>query len=188
MRVDSKLRTSNRRIFACGDVAGRFQFTHAADAAARIVIQNALFLGRARADRLVIPWCTYTDPELAHVGMTAREAEQATDIETITIPYAELDRARLDGADEGFLRIHAARRSGRILGATVVGARGGEAIGQISLAMTAGVTLGRIAATVYPYPTYGEALKKAADAWRRTKLTPGAKRILGFVRYLGVRR
>lgn len=185
--VDVRLRTSNRRIFACGDVAGRYQFTHAADAAARIVIQNALFLGRARADRLVIPWCTYTAPELAHVGMTGPEAEQTADIDTITIPYAELDRARLDGADDGFLRIHAARGRGRILGATVVGARAGEAIGQISLAMTAGVTLGGIAAAVYPYPTYGEALKKAADAWRRTKLTPGAKRILAFVRYLGAR-
>jgi pyruvate/2-oxoglutarate dehydrogenase complex dihydrolipoamide dehydrogenase (E3) component len=187
LSVDSRLRTSNRRVFACGDVAGRYQFTHAADAAARVVIQNALFFGRASADRLVIPWCTYTAPELAHVGMTQRDAERTANVETITVPYAELDRARLDGADDGFLRIHAARRNGRILGATVVGARAGETIGQISLAMTAGVTLAKIAAAVYPYPTYGEALKKAADAWRRTKLTPGAKRILAFIRYLGVR-
>ena len=187
LRVDARLRTSNRRIFACGDVTNRYPFTHAADAGARIVIQNALFLGRARADRVAIPWCTYTAPELAHVGMTARDAEHTAHVATITIPYAELDRARLDGADDGFLRIHAARRSGRILGATIVGARAGETIGQITLAMTAGVTLGKIAAAVYPYPTYGEALKKAADAWRRTKLTPRTKRILAIVRYLGVR-
>jgi pyruvate/2-oxoglutarate dehydrogenase complex dihydrolipoamide dehydrogenase (E3) component len=187
LRVDTRLRTSNRRVFACGDVTGGDQFTHAADAAARIVIQNALFLGRARADRATIPWCTYTDPELAHVGMTAQAAESAASVETITIPYADLDRARIDGADEGFLRIHAARRSGRILGATVVGSRAGETIGQISLAMTSGIPLGKIAAAVYPYPTYGEALKKAADAWRRTKLTSGTKRLLRFVRYFGAR-
>jgi pyruvate/2-oxoglutarate dehydrogenase complex dihydrolipoamide dehydrogenase (E3) component len=119
--------------------------------------------------------------------MTKREAEHTADVETITVPYAELDRARLDGADDGFLRIHAARRNGRILGATVVGARAGETVGQISLAITAGLTLAKIAAAIYPYPTYGEALKKAADAWRRTKLTPGTKRILAFVRYLGIR-
>jgi pyruvate/2-oxoglutarate dehydrogenase complex dihydrolipoamide dehydrogenase (E3) component len=187
VRVDTRLRTSNRRIFACGDVTGRFQFTHAADACARVVIQNALFLGRARSDRLVIPWCTYTDPELAHVGMGASAAASTAGAMTLTIPYGEVDRARIDGADDGFLRIHVARRSGRILGATVVGARAGETIGQISLAMTAGVTLGKIAAAVYPYPSYGEALKKAADAWRRTKLTPAAKRFLRLIGYLGTR-
>lgn len=187
VHVDAHLRTSNRRIFACGDVAGRFQFTHAADAGARIVIQNALFLGRARADRAVIPWCTYTDPELAHVGMGASEAASSGDVLTITVPYGELDRARLDGADHGFLRVHATRKSGRILGATVVGAHAGETIGQLTLSMTAGITLGKIAGTVYPYPTYGEAIKKAADAWRRTKLTPGARRFLRLIRYLGVR-
>jgi pyruvate/2-oxoglutarate dehydrogenase complex dihydrolipoamide dehydrogenase (E3) component len=187
LRLDDRLRTSNRRVFACGDVTGTDQLTHAADAAARLVIQNALFLGRARVDRGRIPRCAYTDPEIAHVGMTANDAEGTTNVATITIDYADLDRARLDGADDGFLRIHATRRSGRILGATVVGARAGETIAQVSLAMTAKVPLGKIAATVYPYPTYGEALKKAADAWRRTKLTPGTKQLLNIVRYLGVR-
>jgi len=187
LRVDARLRTSNRRIFACGDVAGRYQFTHAADAAARVVIQNALFLGRVRADRTVIPWCTYTDPEIAHVGIDAAGAAKTRGVITITVPYDELDRARLDGAVGGFVRLHVARRTGRVLGATVVGARAGETIGQIALAMTGGVTLGTIAVTVYPYPTYGEALRKAADAWRRTKLTPTTKKILLFVRHLGTR-
>jgi pyruvate/2-oxoglutarate dehydrogenase complex dihydrolipoamide dehydrogenase (E3) component len=186
-RVDAHLRTSNRRVFACGDVTGTDQFTHAADAAARIVIRNALFFGRARMDRALIPWCTYTDPEIAHVGINARDAGARADVATLTVAYADLDRARLDGADDGFLRIHALRRSGRILGATAVGARAGETIGQVSVAMTAAVPLAKIAAAVYPYPTYGEALKKAADAWRRAKLTPRAKRILNLVRYLATK-
>jgi pyruvate/2-oxoglutarate dehydrogenase complex dihydrolipoamide dehydrogenase (E3) component len=185
--VDARLRTTNRKIFACGDVTGGFQFTHAADAAARTVIRNALFLGRTRADRAVVPWCTYTDPEVAHVGMTSSVASAAAHVETITIPYAELDRARLDGAERGFLRVHVDRRRGRILGAGAVGERAGETIGQISLAMTAGLTLGSIAEAVYPYPTYGEAIKKVADTWRRGKLTPFSRRILNLIRHLGVR-
>lgn len=187
LRINARLRTSNRRIFACGDVAGGHQFTHAADAAARVVIQNALFLGRVRADRAVIPWCTYTDPEIAHVGVDAAGAAKMRGVITLTVPYEELDRARLDGATEGFLRVHVARRTGRVLGATVVGARAGETIGQVALAMTGGVKLGTIAATVYPYPTYGEALRKAADAWRRAKLTPATKKILHIVKQLGAR-
>ena len=188
IRVDVRLRTTNRRVYACGDVASPYQFTHAADAGARIVIQNALFLGRARADRVAIPWCTYTDPELAHVGLDAAAAAGDASVAMVEVPYAELDRARLDGADEGFLRLHVAARSGKILGATVVGERAGEIIGGISLAMSAGISLAQVAATVYPYPTYGEALKRAADAWRRTKLTPLTRRALALVLKLGSRR
>jgi pyruvate/2-oxoglutarate dehydrogenase complex dihydrolipoamide dehydrogenase (E3) component len=187
LRLDRRLRTTNRRIYACGDVASRYQFTHAADAAARVVIQNALFFGRARADRLLIPWCTYTEPEVAHVGMNAAEAANVSSATTIDVPFAELDRARLDGADEGFLRLHAVRKSGVILGATVVGERAGEIIGEVALAMNGGVGLGKVAATIYPYPTYGEALKKAADAWRRGKLTPSTRRVLDLVRGLATR-
>jgi pyruvate/2-oxoglutarate dehydrogenase complex dihydrolipoamide dehydrogenase (E3) component len=187
IRVDPRLRTSNRRVFACGDVTGGFQFTHAADAAARTVIRNALFLGRARHDRIVVPWCTYTDPEIGHVGMADGEAAKTSAITTITIPHEELDRARLDGAQEGFLRLHVEARSGRIRGATAVGTRAGEIVGQISMAMTAGVGLAKIASAVYPYPSYGEALKRGADAWRRTKLTPASRRILNLLRSLGSR-
>jgi pyruvate/2-oxoglutarate dehydrogenase complex dihydrolipoamide dehydrogenase (E3) component len=187
VEVDARLRTTNRRVFACGDVASRFQFTHAADAGARVVIQNALFLGRARADRLIIPWCTFTEPEIAHVGIHAAEATKDASITTLDVPFSEVDRARLDGADDGFLRIHVVKKGGAIRGATIVGERAGELIGQVTLAMNAKVSLGKIAATIYPYPTYGDALKKAADAWRRTKLTPKARRILGIVRGLGTR-
>jgi pyruvate/2-oxoglutarate dehydrogenase complex dihydrolipoamide dehydrogenase (E3) component len=187
VRVDARLRTTNRRIFACGDVTGGYLFTHAADAAARIVIRNALFLGRARADRAIIPWCTYTSPELAHVGMNASRAEATDGVDTVTIPFADVDRARLDGDDEGFFRVHVAHRTGRILGATCVGEHAGDIIGQVSLAMTAGISLATVASTVYPYPTHGEVLRKSADSWRRSQLTPTTRRILNAIRYLGSR-
>lgn len=187
LRVDARLRTSNRRVYACGDVTGGLQFTHAADAAARVVIRNALFLGRAALDAGSIPWCTYTQPEVGHVGMDAVSAERSGGIDTVTVPFADVDRARLDGADEGFLRLYVSRRGGRLRGATVVGERAGEIVGQISLAMSANIRLAAVAEAVYPYPTYGEALKRAADAWRRTKLTPTTRRILNLVRYFGSR-
>jgi pyruvate/2-oxoglutarate dehydrogenase complex dihydrolipoamide dehydrogenase (E3) component len=176
--VDRHLRTSNRRIYACGDVASEYRFTHAADAQARIVIQNALFFGRARVDRLVMPWCTYTSPELAHVGMTERDAANASiPIETMTIALSDVDRAVLDGGEEGFLRLHLRKGSDRIVGATLVSEHAGDMLGELALAVTAGVGLARIAATIHPYPTNGEVVKKAADAWRRSRLSPPVKRI-----------
>lgn len=179
--VDDRLRTSNRRIFAAGDVASKYQFTHVADALARIAIQNALFHGRAKASGLVVPWCTYTSPEVAHVGLYAEEArERGREVETLTIPLAELDRARLDGDEEGFLRVHLAKGKDRVLGATLVAAHAGEMLGELCLAATAGVGLGKIAATIHPYPTQGEAVKRAADAWRRGKLTPLVKRVFAW--------
>ncbi len=182
VEVDERLRTTNRKIYAAGDVASAYKFTHAADAMARIVIQNALFFGRARADRLVIPWCTYTSPELAHVGISEHEAAaQGIEMDTITVPLADVDRAVLDGQDEGFLRVHVKKGSDKIMGATLVAEHAGDVIGELALAMTAGIGLGKIAATIHPYPTQGEVVKKAADAWRRTKLTPTVKRI--FERY-----
>ncbi len=175
--VDDFLRTSNRRIYACGDVASRYQFTHTADAQARIVIQNALFFGRARASRLVVPWCTYTSPEIAHVGMYEQQAREAGHrVETITIPLAEIDRAVLDGEDEGFLRVHHER--GRVLGATLVAAHAGEMIGELALAITAGVSLAQISGTIHPYPTQGEVIRKAGDAYRRGSLTPRVQSLL----------
>jgi pyruvate/2-oxoglutarate dehydrogenase complex dihydrolipoamide dehydrogenase (E3) component len=187
VEVDDRLRTTNRRIYAAGDVCSAFKFTHAADAMARIVIQNALFFGRKKASALVIPWTTYTDPEIAHVGLNAREArERADDVTTITVPLAEIDRAVLDGDAEGFARVHAERRSGRILGATLVAAHAGEMIGEMSLAMTAGLGLGTLSGTIHPYPTQSEAWKRAGDAWNRTRLTPRVRGV--FQRFLSFRR
>ncbi len=179
--VDDRLRTSNKRVFAAGDICSRYQFTHNSDAQARIVLQNALFPGRAKASAVVLPWCTYTSPEIAHVGMYERDAqERGIALDTVTVPLHEVDRAVLDGEDEGFLRIHLKKGTDRILGATLVAEHAGDMMTGLCLAVTQGIGLGKIAATVFPYPTQGEVLKKAADAWRRTKLTPSAKRILGW--------
>jgi pyruvate/2-oxoglutarate dehydrogenase complex dihydrolipoamide dehydrogenase (E3) component len=187
VRVNDRLRTTNRRVYAAGDICSRFQFTHAADALARIVVQNALFFGRARASRLIIPWATYTSPEVAHVGMLEQDARAAGfQVDTLTIPMHQVDRAVLDGETEGFLRVHLKQGSDRILGATLVAEHAGEMIGEISIAMTAGLGLSRIGATIHPYPTQAEVFRKAADAWRRKKLTPMVRRVLQlFFRFLG---
>ncbi len=177
IEVDDFLRTSNRRIYACGDVASWYQFTHTADAQARIVIQNALFYSRARASKLVVPWCTYTSPEIAHVGMYEADARAAGhEVKTITIPLADVDRAVLDAEDSGFLRVH--HEKGRILGATMVAEHAGDMIGELALAITAGVSLSQISGTIHPYPTQAEVIRKVGDAFRRTGLTPLTKRLL----------
>jgi pyruvate/2-oxoglutarate dehydrogenase complex dihydrolipoamide dehydrogenase (E3) component len=178
--VDDNLRTSNKRVFACGDVASAFQFTHTADAQARIVLRNALFpLGRAKNSDLVIPWCTYTSPEIAHVGLYAEEAkEKGYEVETLTIQLADCDRAILDGETEGFLRVHLKKGTDRILGATFVGEHAGESISEVTLAITAEIGLEKLASTIHPYPTQAEAIKKAADQFMRGKLTNTTKSIL----------
>lgn len=178
VEVDDRMQTTNRRVFACGDVASPFKFTHAADAQARIVVQNALFGGRGKASRLHVPWCTYTDPEVAHVGYYAEEAERAgLAVDTVTVPFHDVDRARLDGEEEGFLRVHLKRGTDTILGGTLVAARAGDMIGPLVLAVTHGLGLGRFSSTIFPYPTQGEVYRKAGDAWRRTKLTPFVRRL-----------
>ena len=182
--VDDRLRTSNPRVYAIGDVASRDKFTHAADALARLVVPNALFGGRGRASALVVPWATYTSPEVAHVGLTAAEAATRADVQTVTIPLHDVDRARLDDADgapEGFVRVYVRRGSDQILGANLVGEHAGDLVSQVTQAMTNGLGLGALGRTIYPYPTVAEALRKAADAHRRAKLTPAAKRALGLV-------
>ena len=176
VQVDDHLRTGNPRVFAVGDVASRFQFTHAADALARIALQNAFFFGHKKESALTMPWCTNTDPEIAHVGLTGQEA-RAQGAQTFTVPLAENDRAILDGETEGFARLHAGKK-GRILGGTLVSRHAGETIGELSLAITAGLSMADLAKTIHPYPTQAEALKRAADAWSRTRLTPRVSGIL----------
>jgi pyruvate/2-oxoglutarate dehydrogenase complex dihydrolipoamide dehydrogenase (E3) component len=179
VRVNDRLRTTNRRVYAAGDICSRFQFTHTADALGRIVVQNALFFGRARASRLIIPWTTYTSPEVAHVGMYEKDARMAgLQVDTLTIPMHQVDRAVLDGETDGLLRLHLKKGTDRILGATLVAEHAGEMISEITVAMTSGLGLGRIGATIHPYPTQAEVFRKAADAWRRRKLTPMLRRIL----------
>ena len=176
VRVDDWLRTTNPLVYAAGDVCSAYKFTHAADAMARVVIQNALFFGRKRVTRLVIPWCTYTDPEIAHVGTSSADAATRADVVTLTEPLDDVDRAVLEGETEGFARVHVDAH-GRILGATLVSRHAGETIGEVVLAMTAGLRLGAIGDTIHLYPTQSEMLKRLADAYRRRALTPGVKRL-----------
>jgi pyruvate/2-oxoglutarate dehydrogenase complex dihydrolipoamide dehydrogenase (E3) component len=180
--ADDRLRTSNPRIYAVGDINGKFQFTHNSDFQARYAIQNALFFGRKRVSSLVMPWCTFTSPEIAHVGMYETGARAAGhEVETITVPLEDNDRARLDGEAEGFLRVHLKRGTDRILGATLVAEHAGDMISEVTVAMVNGVGLGGIGAAIHPYPTQGEVFRRAADIWRRGKLTPGVRK--GFAAF-----
>jgi len=178
VRVDDRLCTSNPMIYAAGDVCMAEKFTHAADFAARTVIQNALFLGRKKLSALTIPWCTYTDPEIAHVGLTERQAaERGVAIDTYLRPFAEVDRAVIDGEDEGFVKVHARRGTDRIVGATIVARHAGDMIGELTLAITAGIGLGRLASVIHPYPTQAEAIRQVGDMYNRTRLTPRVKKL-----------
>lgn len=184
VQVNDHLRTTNRRVYAAGDICSRFRFTHAADAMARIAVQNALFLGRARASALVIPWCTYTSPELAQVGLTEEEArQQRIPVQIFRLAMAHVDRAVLDGETEGFVKLLVRAGTDRILGATLVGSRAGDLVGEITLAMTHGLGLRQFASTIHPYPTRAEVLRKLGDAYNRTRLTPWVRWLLnGWLR------
>ena len=175
--VNDQLRTSNRRVYAAGDVCSAFQFTHAADAMARLVIQNALFYGRRRASALVIPWCTYTDPEVAHVGLYEQEARQrGHEVQTITVELTDVDRAVIDDDTDGFVRVHHER--GRLLGCTIVASHAGELIGEATFALTHRHTLSDLSSTIHPYPTQTEALRKAGAQYRRALLTPRVRALM----------
>ena len=179
VEVDGRLRTSAKRIFAAGDVCTPYRFTHAADAMARIVIQNALFMGRAKVSGLVIPWCTYTDPEVAHVGLTGQQIkEQGLDVTTIRVDMSDVDRAVLDGEVRGFVKIHVKTGSAEILGATVMGRDAGDLLAPIVQAMTTGQGMKALQRTIRAYPTRGDAVKRAGDAWMRGKLTPFVQGLL----------
>jgi pyruvate/2-oxoglutarate dehydrogenase complex dihydrolipoamide dehydrogenase (E3) component len=187
VHVDDHLRTSNPAVFAAGDICSRFKFTHMADATARIAIQNALFLGRARASALTLPWCTYTDPEIAHVGLYEEDAKkQGIAISTFMQPLHDVDRAVLDSETEGFVKVHVRAGTDRIVGATIVGRHAGEMISEITLAMVGGLGLKTIARTIHPYPTQAEAIKKTGDAFNRTRLTAFVKSL--FQKWLAWRR
>lgn len=187
VKVDDRLRTTNRRIYAAGDICSVYKFTHAADAMARVVLQNVLFFGRKKSTALVIPWCTYTQPEVAHVGLYEKEArERGFDAASFTMRLKEVDRAVLDGDEEGFARVLAEKRSGRILGATLVARHAGEMIAEMSLAITVGLSLGAVSKTIHPYPTQAEVWKRLGDAWSRSRLTPRVRNL--FERYLSWRR
>jgi pyruvate/2-oxoglutarate dehydrogenase complex dihydrolipoamide dehydrogenase (E3) component len=178
IKVDDRMRTSNRRIFAAGDVASRFKFTHISDATARIVIRNALFFGRDRMSALTVPWCTYTDPEVGHVGLNEYEArERGIAVTTFVQELRDVDPAVLDGEVSGFFKVHVHQGGDQIVGATIVARHAGEMLSELTLAIAREVGLGAIATVIHPYPTQAEAIKKIADAFNRTRLTPRVKRL-----------
>lgn len=185
--VNDRLQTTNPNIYAAGDVCLPYQFTHLADAAARIVIQNALFFGRKTLSALTLPWCTYTDPEVAHVGLSEAEAQkQGIAVQTFVKPLREVDRAILDGEEEGFVKILVKAGTDKIVGATIVARHAGEMISEVSTAMAGKVGLGALASVIHPYPTQAEAIRQTGDLYNRTRLTPRVKSL--FSRYLAWRR
>jgi pyruvate/2-oxoglutarate dehydrogenase complex dihydrolipoamide dehydrogenase (E3) component len=187
VQVNDTLRTTNRNVYAAGDVCMQHKFTHAADFAARTVVRNALFFGRQRLSALTIPWCTYTDPEIAHVGLYERDArEKGVELDTYVREFSDVDRAIAEGREEGFAKVHVARGKDTILGATIVGRDAGDMISEVSLAMAGGLGLSAISNVIHPYPTRAEAIRQLGDAYNRTRLTPGVKAL--FERFLVWRR
>ncbi len=173
IQVDDYLRTSNPRIYAAGDVCLEHQFTNTAEASARIVVGNALFLGRQRISALHIPWCTYTDPQVAHVGLYVKQArERNIPVKTFTVPMHDVARAVTDSEENGFVKIHVREGSDHILGATIVGRYAGEMINTISLAMMSGLGLRQLACVIHSYPTQGDAIRQAAQACVNAHASP----------------
>lgn len=174
--VDDRMQTTNSKIFAAGDVCFKYKFTHVADFLARNVIQNALFMGSKKASSLVIPYCTYTTPELAAVGINETAAkEDGLEYDVYKIGFDEIDRTMLERETAGFAKVLTKKGSDKILGATIVGPHAGDLIGEITLAMTHGLGLGDIGSTIHPYPTHAEVLRKLGDRYNKTKLTSTVK-------------
>ncbi len=183
--VNEYLQTSQPHIYAAGDIAGSFQFTHLADAHARVVVRNILMplqLLRQKTETAVLPWVTYTDPEIAHVGFGEREAQKSNiAYDLFVVPLEEVDRAVVESEKSGFAKVLAAKDSDKILGVTIAGARAGDLIHEFVLAMKAGIGLGTIASTIHAYPTFAELARKAGDKYNRTRLTPRAKKVFTWL-------
>jgi pyruvate/2-oxoglutarate dehydrogenase complex dihydrolipoamide dehydrogenase (E3) component len=180
IQVDDYFQTTNRGIFAAGDVCLKYKFTHTAEASASAIIQNAFFFGRRKKSAWTIPWCTYTDPEVAHTGLSEDEIKKrGIQHQVIVQPLEEVDRARTDGEAEGFLRLLVGKR-GRILGATLVSRHAGESISEITLAIEAGVSVKQIMNVIHPYPTQAEVIKKAAVQWNQQRVTPRVRKLFDW--------
>ena len=182
VKVSDQLQTTNPNIYAAGDICMQWKFTHAADFAARIVIQNTLFsiggFGKKKLSSLTMPWCTYTEPEIAHVGLYEKEAkDQGIETTTYTQSLDEVDRAILEGKTEGFVKIMVKKGSNKILGATIVADNAGDMISEITTAMNAKMGLGSLASVIHPYPTTADAIRKVGDQYNKTRLTERVKKI-----------
>jgi pyruvate/2-oxoglutarate dehydrogenase complex dihydrolipoamide dehydrogenase (E3) component len=185
VRVNDYLQTTQRHIYAIGDVIGPFLFTHMADAQARVVVRNILmpfqFL-RQKMDYSVVPWCTYTDPEVAHVGLGEKGAKQQNiEYDLFVVRLEDVDRAVVESEEAGFAKILAQKGSDKVLGATIVAPHAGDLLHEFVLAMKAGIGLGTIASTIHAYPTFAELARKAGDKYNRTRLTPNAKKIFSWL-------
>jgi len=176
--VNDALQTTNKNIYAVGDVATKYQFTHAADFMARLVIRNALFFGRGKFSSLIIPWCTFTEPEIAHVGLYERDfKERGIPVKTFTRFFSDVDRTILEDRKEGFVRVHVKEGSDQILGATIVGETAGDMISEITLAMQSETGLSKLSNVIHPYPTAAEAIRQVGDLYNKTRLTPTVKKV-----------
>jgi pyruvate/2-oxoglutarate dehydrogenase complex dihydrolipoamide dehydrogenase (E3) component len=185
VKVNAYLQASQPYIYAAGDITNRLKFTHTADFTARIVVRNILMplqLLRQRVDWSVVPWCTYTDPEVAHVGLGENEAQQKNiDYDLFVVPLEEVDRAVVESEEAGFAKILTAKGSDKILGATIVAPHAGDLLHEFALAMNAKAGLGKIATTIHAYPTLAELARKAGDKYNKTRLTPRAKKIFTWL-------
>ncbi len=185
VKVNEYLQTTQPHIYAAGDVAGPFLFTHMADAHARVVVRNILmpfqFL-RQKIDYSVVPWCTYVDPEIATVGLSESSATKKNlEYDLIAARVDEIDRPVLEGEASGFVKVLAAKGTDRILGVTLVCENAGDLLHEFVLAMKYGVGLGKISSTIHAYPTFAELARKAGDKYNKTRLTPMAQKIFSWL-------
>ncbi len=185
VKTNDYLQTSQPHIYAAGDIANRLKFTHTADYAARMVIRNILipfqFL-RQKVDWSVVPWCTYTDPEVAHVGFGEKEARQkGVQYDLYVVPLEDVDRAVVENEDAGFAKILCAKGTDKILGATIVAPHAGDLLQEFVLAMSASIGLGKISSVIHTYPTLAELARKAGDKYNKTRLTPLTKKIFTWL-------
>jgi pyruvate/2-oxoglutarate dehydrogenase complex dihydrolipoamide dehydrogenase (E3) component len=185
IEVNAYLQTSQPHIYAAGDIVGPHQFTHTADAQARVVVRNILMpfqLLRQKMDYSVVPWCTYTDPEVARVGLNEAEAKQQNiSYELISVGINELDRAVIEGEELGFIKVLTAKRTDKILGVTMVAVHAGDLLHEFVLAMKYGIGLGQMAATIHAYPTFAELGRKVGDHYNKKRLTPFVKRLFNWL-------
>jgi len=184
--VDARLRTSNKKVFAIGDVVGGYQFTHVASYHAGIVIRNALFRLPAKSDMRAVPWVTYTAPELAQVGLTEQEAKKThTDVKVLTWPFEDNDRAQAERLTDGLIKVVTTSK-GRILGVGIAGPHAGELIQMWVLALSKKMKIGDVASMIAPYPTLGEVSKRAAGSFYTESLFgERTRKLIRFLRVFG---